>query len=286
MFKHLGVVGAGTMGRGIAQLAALSKINVQFYDVNETILRRSLELIKADLRKMINLGKLPSEEFPAIIERIRTRTSLSDLGHCDCVIESVIEDIRVKKDLFKHLDTITGSTAILASTTSSLPITSIASLTRNPERVIGLHFLNPVNTTVIVEVIKGFKTNAETLDRAIKWVKLLGKDAVIAKDIPGFIVNRISLPFFSEALRLLGENVAYSEQIDNIVRKIGGFPSGPFEILDQTGIDTALAETELLYNQSYGEPRLRPHPVLKQMVESGLLGKKSAKGFYNYEDIK
>jgi 3-hydroxybutyryl-CoA dehydrogenase len=286
MFKHLGVVGAGTIGRGIAQLAALSKINVQLYDVNETILRRSLEYIKAELRKMINLGKLPPEEFAAIIERIRTRTSLPDLGHCDCIIESVIEDIRVKKDLFKHLDTITNSTAVLASTTSSLPITSIASLTRNPERVIGMHFFHPVNTTALVEVVKGYKTNADTLDRTIEWVKLLGKDPVIAKDLPGFIVNRISLPFFSEALRLFGENVAYSEQIDNIVRKIGGFSSGPFETLDQIGIDTALAETELLYNQSYGEPRLRPNPILRQMVESGLLGKKSMKGFYSYEEIK
>ncbi len=274
------------MGRGIAQIAALAKINVQFYDVNETILRRSIEYIKADLRKMINLGKLPSEEFAAIIERIRTRTSLPDLGHCDCIIESVIEDIRVKKDLFKHLDTITNSTAVLASTTSSLPITSIASLTRNPERVIGMHFIHPVNTSALVELVKGYKTNTETLDRAIEWVKILGKDSVIVKDIPGFIVNRISHPFFSEALRLLGENVAYAEQIDNIVRKIGGFSAGPFETLDQIGIDTALAETESLYNQSYGEQRLRPHPILKQMVESGLLGKKSSKGFYNYEEIK
>ncbi len=274
------------MGRGIAQLAALSKISVQIYDVNETILRRSLELIKADLRKMINLGKLPAEEFTPTIERIRTRTSLPDLGHCDCILESVIEDIRVKKDLFKHLDSLTSSSAILASTTSSLQITSIASLTRYPERIIGLNFFNPVSTTTLVEVIKGFKTNAETLNRAVEWARLLGKDVVIVKDTPGFIVNRVSLPFFTEALRLLSENVAYPEQIDNIVREIGGFPSGPLEMMDETGIDTILAEIESLYNQSYGEPRLRPHPILKQMIESGLLGKKSARGFYNYEEIK
>jgi 3-hydroxybutyryl-CoA dehydrogenase len=286
MLKHLGIVGAGTMGTGIAQLAALSKIDVQLYDVNETILRRSLERIKADLRKMINLGKLPHEEFTAALERIRTRTSLPDLGHCDCIIESVVEDIRVKKDLFKHLDANTNSTAVLASTTSSLSITSIAALTRNPERVIGLHFFNPVNTAALVEVVKGYKTNSETLDRAIECVKLLGKETIIVKDIPGFVVSRVSLPFFSEALRLFGENVAYAEQIDNIVKKVGGFSTGPFETLDQMGIDTALAEIESLYNQSYGEPRLRPHPILKQMVESGLLGKKSAKGFFNYEEMK
>jgi 3-hydroxybutyryl-CoA dehydrogenase len=286
MFRHIGVVGAGTMGRGIAQLAALSKFNVHLYDVNETILRRSIEYIKADLRKMINLGKLSTDEFAETIERIRTRTSLSDLGHCDCIIESIIEDIRVKADLFKHLDTLTNSTAVLASTTSSLPITSIASLTRYPERVIGLHFFNPIYSTPLVEVVKGYKTNTETLDHSIEWIKLFCKEYVIVKDLPGFVVNRVSFPFFSEALRLLGENVAYAEQIDNIIKKIGGFSAGPFETLDRMGIDTALAEIESLYNQSFGEPRLRPHPILKQMVESGLLGKKSIKGFYNYEEIK
>jgi 3-hydroxybutyryl-CoA dehydrogenase len=134
--------------------------------------------------------------------------------------------------------------------------------------------------------VKGYKTNTETLDRAIEWAKLLGKNPIIVKDTPGFIANRISLPMFSEALRLLGENVAYAEQIDNIVKKIGGFSTGPFETLDQMGIDSVLAETESLYHQSYGEPRLRPHPILKQMAESGLLGKKSAKGFFNYEEMK
>jgi 3-hydroxybutyryl-CoA dehydrogenase len=286
MLKHLGIVGAGTMGSGIAQLAALSQIDVQIYDINETILRRSIERIKADLRKMINLGKLPHEEFNTTLDRIRTRTSLPDLGHCECIIESVIEDIRVKKDIFKHLDANTKSNAVLASTTSSLSITSIAALTRNPERVIGLHFFHPINTAALVEVVKGYKTNTDTLDQAIECVKSLGKDPIIVKDTPGFIANRVSLPIFSEALRLLGENVAYAEQIDNIVKKVGGFPTGPFETLDQMGIDSALAEIESLYVQSYGEPRLRPHPILKQMVDSGLLGKKSTKGFFNYEEIK
>jgi 3-hydroxybutyryl-CoA dehydrogenase len=284
--KHIGIVGAGTMGTGIAQLAALSKINVQLYDVNETILRRSLERIKSELRKMVNTGKLLPEEINTTFERIRTRTSLPDLGHCDCIIESVIEDIRVKKDLFKHLDANAKNTAILASTTSSLSITSIAALSRNPERVIGLHFFHPVNNTALVEVVRGYKTNTETLDRAIELAQALGKDPIVVKDTPGFIASRISLPIFSESLRLLGENVAYAEQIDNIVKKVGGFSTGPFEMLDQMGIDSVLAEIESLYEQSYGEPRLRPHPILKQMVESGLLGKKSTKGFFSYEESK
>jgi 3-hydroxybutyryl-CoA dehydrogenase len=286
MFKHLGIIGAGTMGTGIAQLAALSKVDVQIFDVNETILRRSLERIKADLRKLVNLGKLPQDEFAGILGLIRTRTSLPDLGQCDCIIESVIEDIRVKKDLFKHLDANTKSSAILASTTSSLSITSIATLARNPERVIGLHFFHPVNTTTLVEVVKGYKTNSETLERAVTLIKLLGKDPIVVKDTPGFIANRISHPLYSEALRLLGENVADAEQIDNIMKKSGGFAEGPFEQLDQMGIDTALAESQSLYEQSNGESRLRPHPILKHMVESGLLGKKSNKGFFTYDETK
>jgi 3-hydroxybutyryl-CoA dehydrogenase len=284
MFKHLGIVGAGTMGRGIAQLAALSKIDVSLYDVNETILRRSLELIKSDLRKLTNTNKLAPEEFSATIERLRTRTSLPDLGHCDCIIESVIEDIRVKKDLFKHLDTNTKSTAVLASTTSSLSITSIATDTRNPERIIGTHFFNPVGTSGLVEIVKGYKTNNETIEQSIEFIKSLGKTPIAVKDTPGFIVGRVSHPFYNEALRLLSENVADAEQIDRIMKIIGGFSSGPFEMIDNAGVDNSLAVMQSLYDQSYNEPRLRPHQILRQMVESGLLGKKSGKGFFNYED--
>lgn len=286
MFKHLGIVGAGTMGSGIAQLAALSKIDVQLFDVNETILRRSVERIKADLRKLVNLGKLPQEEFSGIMGLIRTRTSLPDLGSCDCIIESVIEDIRVKKDLFKHLDGNTKSSAILASTTTSLSLTSIAAMTRNPERVIGMHFFLPINTSALIEVVKAYKTSDETLHQTMALVKMLGKDSIVVKDTPGFIASRVSHPFYSEALRILGENIAEHDQIDIILKKAGGFASGPFEMLDQIGIDSALAEMQSLYAQSNGEPRLRPHSILQKMVESGLCGKKSNKGFYSYEETK
>jgi 3-hydroxybutyryl-CoA dehydrogenase len=285
MVKHLGIVGAGTMGSEIAQLAALSKIDVQIYDVNETILRRSIERIKGNLRKMVNLGKLPAEELTGTMERLRTRTSLPDLGHCDCIIESAIEDIRVKKDLFKHLDANTRSTAILASTTSSLSITSIAALTRNPERVIGMHFFNPVATAALVELVKGHRTNGETAEQSVAFINMIGKTSIVVKDTPGFVATRISQPFFSEALRLLGENVADADQIDRIVKLIGSFAVGPFETLDQMGIDSALADMNSLYEQSYGEPRLRPHPILNKMVGSGLLGKKSGSGFFSYEDL-
>jgi 3-hydroxybutyryl-CoA dehydrogenase len=284
MFKQLGIVGTGIMGTGIAQLAVLSKIDVQLYDVNDTLLRRSTVRINANLRTMVNLGKITPEEAQASMDRIRTRTSLPDLGNCDFIIESVIEDIRVKKDIFKHLDACTKSTAILASTTSSLSITSIGAHTRNPERIAGIHFFNPIETSTLVEVVKGYKTNNETIEKIIAFVNLFAKTPIVVKDTPGFIANRVSQPLFGEALRLLGENVATLEQIDRIVKIIGGFPSGPFESMDQTGIDTTLDEMQSLYEQSYGEPRLRPHPILKQMVESGWLGKKTKKGFFNYEE--
>jgi 3-hydroxybutyryl-CoA dehydrogenase len=286
MVKHLGIVGAGTMGTAIAHLAALSKINVQLFDVNDTVLRRSLERIKGDLRKAVNLGKLPAEELTVTIERIRTRTSLPDLGNCDCILEAVIEDIRVKKDLFKHLDANTKSSAILASTTASLSITSIASLTRNPERIVGAHFFNPVDAIDLVEIIQGHKTTIETLDQMTEFVKSLGKTPIQVKDTPGFIVSRVSHPFFGEALRLLDEHVADAEQIDKIMKSIGGFPSGPFESMDQAGLDTVLAQAQSLYDQSFGETRFRPHPNLKQMIDSGILGKKTGKGFYRYEESK
>jgi 3-hydroxybutyryl-CoA dehydrogenase len=284
MFKQIGIVGTGTMGIGIAQLAVLSKIDVQLYDVNDTLLRRSTVRINANLRTMVNHGKISPEEVQASMDRIRTRTSLPDLGNCDFIIESVIEDIRVKKDIFKHLDASTKSTAVLASTTSSLSITSIGAHTRNPERIAGVHFFHPVESSALVEVVKGFKTNNETIEKIVAFVNLLGKIPIVVKDTPGFIANRVSQPLFGEALRLLGENVANAEQIDRIVKIIGGFPYGPFESMDQMGIDATLDEAQSLFEQSYGEPRFRPHPILKQMVESGWLGKKTNKGFFNYEE--
>jgi 3-hydroxybutyryl-CoA dehydrogenase len=284
MFKQLGIVGTGTMGTGIAQLALLSKIDVQLFDVNDTLLRRSTVRINANLRKMVNLGKITAEELQAAMERIRTRTSLPDLGNCDLIIESVIEDVRVKKDIFKHLDASTKSTAILASTTSSLSITSIGSQTRNPERIAGMHFFNPIEASLLVEVVRGLRTTNDTIEKIVEFIDLLGKRPILVKDTPGFIANRVSQPLFGEALRLLGENVAAVEQIDRIVKSIGGFPAGPFEMMDQIGNDEMLAEAQSLFEQSYNESRLRPHAILRQMVESGWLGKKTGKGFFSYEE--
>jgi 3-hydroxybutyryl-CoA dehydrogenase len=284
MFKHVGIVGAGTMGSGIAQAVALSKIDVSIYDVNETLLRQGIERIRADLRKGIQKGILKAEQFTETMERIRLRSGLGELGSCDLIIEAVIEDLRVKKDLFKHLEQNSKPSTVLATNTSSLSVSSIASGTAKQDRVIGLHFFNPAHIMKLVEVVNGQQTSESVTNAAIEFVRHIGKTAVKVKDTPGFIVNRIARPFYGEALRLLGENVASVEQIDRICREVGGFAMGPFELMDLIGIDINLSVTQSMYEQYFGEPRYRPHQIQKRMVESGLLGKKTKRGFYDYPD--
>ena len=286
MVKHLGVVGAGTMGSGIAQVAALSKIDVALYDINGTLLRQGLERIKADFKRGIEKGKLTHDQTTEAFSRIHPRTRLSDLGHADVILEAAIEDLRIKKDLFKHLEASTKPGTLLASNTSSLSITAIASATQIPERVIGMHFFNPAHIMKLVEVVQGGKTTEEAIQRAMELARQLGKTPVVVKDTPGFVVNRVARPFYSEALRLLGENVASVEEIDRIVRIEGGFAMGPFELMDLIGLDVNFSVTQSMYDQFFGEPRYRPHPIQKGMVESGMLGKKSGQGFYTYKEEK
>lgn len=284
MVKQVGIVGAGTMGSGIAQAVALSKIDVGIYDVNDTLMRQGVERVRAELKRSVQKGKLTQEQLTETMERIRMRSSLADLGHCDIIIEAVIEDLKVKKDLFRHLEQNCKPGSILATNTSSLSVTSIGAGTTKPNRVIGLHFFNPAHVMKLVEVVRGEYTSGDVVQSAVEFVKLLGKTPVEVKDTPGFIVNRIARPFYGEALRLLGENVASAEQIDRIAKTVGAFTMGPFELMDLIGIDVNFSVTQSMYEQYYGEPRYRPHPIQKRMVDSGLLGRKTRRGFYKYDD--
>ncbi len=286
MVKHFGIVGAGTMGAGIAQAAALADLDVVMYDVNATILRQTLERIREDFRKGVNRGKLTAEQTSEAFARIHPRTRLADLSHCEIIIEAVIEDLRIKKDLFRHLEADTKPATILATNTSSLSVTAIASALKHQDRVVGMHFFNPAHIMKLVEIVRGDHTSDEVVQQTAELARHLKKTPVVAKDTPGFIVNRVARPFYGEALRLLGENVATVEQIDRIVRQNGGFPMGPFELMDLIGIDINFAVTLSMYEQNFGEPRYRPHPIQKRMVDSGMIGRKVGRGFYNYEEKK
>lgn len=282
MAKSIGIVGAGTTGSGIARAVAQAGLDVLIYDINETVLRRAFELLKVEFKKLVEAGSLTQEEMSAVVGRIHPRTSLADLRTCELVIESVIEDLRIKKDLFKHLEAHVKPVTLLASATSTLSLSAIASAAKLPERIVGLHFLYPAATSAMVEVIKGDQTSAATMDKAVQFVTSIGKTPVAVTDAPGFVVNRLRASLWGETLRVLGESVADHEQIDAIVRSIGGFKQGPFESMDQVGVDQTLAIMQSLYDRSCGEARYRVHPIQQRMVESGTTGKKSGRGFYPY----
>ena len=286
MVKHLGIVGAGTMGAGIAQLAALAGIDVTLYDINDTVLRQALERLKRSLNEAVQKGTINAEQSTGAFSRIHPRTRIADLSHSDFVIESVIEDLRIKKDLFKHLEAGTKPTTILATDTSFLSVTAIASATHRADKVVGLHFLFPVESVKLVEIVLTEQTSQETLQQCRDFLNQLGKTSVAVADSPGFIINRLIHSFHGEALQILGEHVADAEQIDRIMKAEGGFVLGPLESLDTRGLDISLNATNALFDASSGDSRFRPHPIEKRMVVSGLLGKKSGRGFFMYEPEK
>jgi 3-hydroxybutyryl-CoA dehydrogenase len=283
MVKYLGIVGAGTIGASLAQLAALAGIDVALYDINDTLLRQALERLKRNLNKAVEKGTLSAERSTEAFTRIHPRTRITDLSHSEIVVEAAIEDLRIKKDLFKHLEAGTKPTTILASDTSFLSVTAIASATHRQEKIVGLHFLYPVENARIVEIVRTDQTTQETLQRCQEFLNQLGKTPVIVSDSPGFIINRIAHPFTGEALEILGEHIADAEQIDRIMKTEGGFCQGPFESLDTMGLDTSLNTTNALFDNTSCDPRFRVHPIQKRMVDSGLLGQKSGRGFYVYD---
>ncbi len=283
MAKHIAVIGAGTVGKNIARAVAFAQIDVMLYDINDTILRHSIETIKEDLQQQVKQKTLTPEEVKALIGRIRPKTELKALGHSDIVIETTHEDMRVKKDLFKKLEDICRLNTILATNSSSLSVTAIASVCKLRHKIIGMHFFHPAHVVKLVEVVRGSETSDVTVKTTAELAVRLGKTPIVVGDTPGLIVDRIQRLYFGEALRLLDENVATAEDIDRIVRLEGGLPAGPFLTLDHAGIDTDFALTQSIYNQYYHAPRYRPHQLQKKMVEAGMLGIKSEIGFFKHE---
>ncbi len=278
--KVVGVLGAGTMGAGIAQVCAMAGFEVVLRDIEDKFLDRGLSNIRKSLEKFASKGKL-GEDVETIMGRIKPTTKLEDLADVDVVIEAIIEDMKAKKDTFRQLNEIVRrEDAIFASNTSTLSITDMASVTRNPMNFVGIHFMNPVPLMKGVEIVKGLLTSEETLEFAIEFTKKLGKEPVVCRDSPGFISNRILMPWINEGIWVLYEGVATKEEIDRGMRLFTNVPMGPLELADLIGLDICLAAIETLHRE-LGD-KYRPCPLLKQMVQAGLLGRKTGRGFYDY----
>jgi 3-hydroxybutyryl-CoA dehydrogenase len=269
MAKHLGIVGVGATGIELARRAALARIEVSVYDVNATVLRQALERLKTRLRNAVTSGEMSELQFTEAFGRLHPRTRLIELNTSDIVVEAVIEDLRIKKDLFKHLEVDTKPKTTLVSTTSSLSVTAIASATTRPENVVGFHIAGSAASARLAEIVCPDRCSRESVDRTFELARQLGFIPVRVKDSPGFLFDRISPFFCDEALRILEEHVADIDQIDRIVKTLGGFSSGPFEVLDASGPETVLAIRRALFEQTFGEPRFRPHPLLQRMADSG-----------------
>lgn len=283
--KSIGVIGAGTMGSGIALASAIAGYDVVLNDIADEFLQRAFRNIGMLMDKMTEKGKLSVADANAAALRIRTTSHFEHLKTCDLVIEAAVENLKIKQELFSKLSDLVGEDTLLASNTSSLAITAIASACRRPERVLGLHFFNPAHIMKLVEIIRGQETSDDVMYRAEGYVKQLGKIPVLAKDTPGFIVNRVARNFYGEAFRVVGDGIATHEQVDNIMRS-AGFPMGPFQLMDLIGIDVNLSVTQSVYDQYFGEPRFRPHIIQQKMYESNRLGRKTGRGFYDYSQEK
>ncbi|MCC6607316.1 MAG: 3-hydroxybutyryl-CoA dehydrogenase [Anaerolineae bacterium] len=281
--QKVAIIGGGTMGAGIAQASALAGYEVILYDLSAELLAQSLDGIWASLDKGVARGKTAAADATAAKAALQTTTSLETAAHVDLIIEAAPEKLALKRDIFAALDATAPEHTILGSNTSSLSINALAGATHRADRFLGIHFFNPAQIMQLVELIRGDFTSDETVTAVRTYVERLGKTAVLCKDTPAFIVNRVARPFYGEAFRLLGENAADPATIDKLMRSIG-FRMGPFELIDLIGCDVNLAVTQSVYDAYFQEPKYRPHPIQKRMVESGRLGRKTGRGFYPYDN--
>ena len=279
--QHIVVIGAGTMGNGIAHTAAASGLEVTLVDVAQEFLDRGMKAISANLQRGVDKGKISAGEKAEIIGRIRQSTSVADAAAGDLVIEAILENLAAKSALFRQLDEITPPETILASNTSSISITRLGAVTRRPDKVIGMHFMNPVPVMTLVEVIRGIATSDETYGRVEDLAKRMSKTAIEVNDYPGFVSNRVLMPMINEAIFALYEGVATAESIDGVMKLGMNHPMGPLQLADFIGLDVCLAILRVL-QEGFGDPKYRPCPLLVKMVDAGWLGKKSGRGFYDY----
>ena len=281
MSEIFGVVGAGTMGNGIAQVAARAGFKVVMRDIAPEFLTRGLSAIDKSLQRDVEKERLSTGEKQSIVDRIQTTTDLSDLRDAFIIVEAVTEDLSIKSDVFKTLDDIAGADAILASNTSSISITKLGAVTRRPDKVIGMHFMNPVPVMKLVEIIRGAGTTDETYERIRALTEKLGKVPLECHDSPGFISNRVLMPMINEAIFALYEGVASRESIDGIMKLGMNHAMGPLTLADFIGLDVCLAIMNVLHD-GFGDSKYRPCPLLKRYVDAGWLGRKSGRGFYEY----
>ncbi len=278
------VIGSGTMGSGIAQVAATSGCKVNIYDTNKGALIKSKSNLDSTLSKLVEKGKIDTTEKNRIRSNITYVDALKDLSYSDLVIEAIVENIDIKRKLFSDLENYVAPDTILASNTSSLSIASIAASCQKPERVIGIHFFNPAPLMQLVEVIPAVQTSSEVLANTIQIISDWKKIVAVTKDTPGFIVNRVARPYYSEALRIYDEGIANFQTIDYAMQKLGGFRMGPFELMDFIGNDVNYAVTESVFTAFYFDPRYKPSLTQKRLTEAGYFGRKSGKGFFDYQN--